>query len=114
MSYKPEDATNMTPEEQAQMYGAGIGNMTPEERAKRVYGFLATNAWPQVEIPAFGFTHEDVELLNRCANGCDGTLGAEDDERVFPDGISMYMRDVRRLWSIAAKIAALLPPATTT
>lgn len=61
----------------------------------------------------FGFTADDVEIVRRFADGCDGTLGAADDYRVFPDGIvmyMMYMRDVRRLASLADRIAALLPP----
>lgn len=59
-----------------------------------------------------GFTHEDVELLNRCATNCDGTLDADDEDLVYPDGIPLRMKDVRRLTSLAARIAALLPPPT--
>lgn len=62
-------------------------------------------------VAKFGaFTEDDVELLNRCADGCDGTVSAKDDDRVFADGIEMRMRDVRRLWSLARRITALLPP----
>lgn len=56
------------------------------------------------------FTAEDVELLTRCADGCDGTVLAEDDDDVFADGIRLKMRDVNRLRSIASRLAALLPP----
>lgn len=56
------------------------------------------------------FTAEDVELLDRCADGCDGTLNADPEDWVFPDGIRLRMKDVDRFRAIAKKVNSLCPP----
>lgn len=57
----------------------------------------------------YGFSQADVELVRRMTE-CDGTIGADDENRVYPDGIVMRMKDVRRLHSLVSRISALLKP----
>lgn len=91
-----------------------IDNITLDYRACicRFDGMICT---VDVTCPihhSYDFTRADAEIVRRCADGCDGTLYAKDDDRVYADGIEIRMRDVARLWSLADRIEALLPRET--